>query len=136
MDGTALSPLIIFKGKTLSKCWLTNAPQHWMFSYNTEGWTSIEHCKKWITENFEPSTREKANRHPRLLIFDGHDSHTMVDIVLPCIQNQIHLALLPPHTSHLTQPLDIGVFSSLKSHMTHELNRFIRTGIPHMQKEE
>ena len=43
---------------------------------------------------------------------------------------------MPPHSSHLTQPLDIGVFSSLKSHLTTELDRYIRTGIPHIQKVE
>jgi len=137
MDGTALPPMIIFKGKTLSRCWLApNTPNDWIFSCNTEGWTSNTHCQKWLTENFEPNTRDKANGQPRLLIFDGHGSHTTADIVLHCIQNQIHLALLPPHSSHLTQPLDIGVFGSLKSHMTPELDRFIRSGIPRMQKDE
>jgi DDE superfamily endonuclease len=137
MDGMALHPMIIFKGKTLSKSWIPrNTPLDWMFSCNMSGWMSNEHCKKWLFENFEPNTREKANGRPRLLIFDGHGSHTTADIILHCIQNQIHLALLPPHTSHKTQPLDIGVFSSLKTHMTHELDVFIRNGISRMQKDE
>ena len=73
---------------------------------------------------------------PRLLIFDGHGSHTTLDIIRHCIHNRIHLALLPPHTSHLTQPLDVGVFSSLKAHMAHEMDRYFRAEIPRMQKAE
>jgi len=137
MDGTSLLPMIIFKGKTLSTAWLSeNTPTNWFFSVNSQGWTSNEHAKKWLKEDFEPCTLEKANGEPRLLIFDGHGSHTTVDVVRHCILNRIHLALLPPHSSHLTQPLDIGVFSSLKAHMTQEMDRFIRTRIPRIQKAE
>ena len=31
-----------------------------------------------------------------------------------CFQNNVYLLFLPPHTSHILQPLDIGCFSSLK----------------------
>ena len=31
-----------------------------------------------------------------------------------CYQHKIHLIFLPPHTSHVLQPLDLSVFSSLK----------------------
>jgi len=137
MDGSALLPMVIFKGKTLSGAWLSeNVPTDWFFSVNSEGWTSNEHTKKWLKDNFEPYTSEKAAGDPRLLIFDGHGSHTTADVVRHCILNRIHLALLPPHSSHLTQPLDIGVFSSLKAHMTHEMDGYIRTGIPRLQKVE
>jgi len=137
MDGTSLPPLIIFKGKTLSSRWIpSNTPRNWFFSCNTEGWTSNEHMKKWLVEDFEPNTRDKANGQMRLLIFDGHGSHTTSDVIRHCILNKIKLALLPPHSSHLTQPLDIGVFSSLKAHLTPQLDRYIRTGIPRIQKVE
>jgi hypothetical protein len=33
-----------------------------------------------------------------------------------CFQNNVHLLFLPPYTSHVLQPLDLSVFSSLKSH--------------------
>ncbi len=33
-----------------------------------------------------------------------------------CYQHNVHLLFLPPHTSHVLQPLDLSVFSSLKSH--------------------
>lgn len=92
--------------------------------------------KKWLAHNFEPHTREKANGRTRLLIFDGHGSHTTPDVLRHCILNNVQLALLPPHTSHKTQPLNVGVFSSMKSHMTPALDIYFRTQIPRIQKFE
>jgi hypothetical protein len=57
MAGNTLPPLVIFKGKTLSKAWLpANTPKDWFFSCNTQGWTGNEQCKKWLAEDFEPYT--------------------------------------------------------------------------------
>ena len=61
MDGTSLPPLIIFKGKTCMGRWLPeNVPNDWLFSVNSQGWTSNEHMKKWLKHDFEPHTHEKA----------------------------------------------------------------------------
>ena len=44
--------------------------------------------------------------------------------------------MLPAHTSHLLQPLDVGVFGPLKGVMSKCLDRLIRTGITQLQKVE
>ena len=51
-----------------------------------------------------------------MLICDGHDSHITGDFIEFCMDNNILLMILPPHSSHLTQPLDVGVFGALKKH--------------------
>src|SRR5205085_12067266 len=81
-------------------------------------------------------TREKANGRTCLLIFDGHGSHTTPDVLCHCILNNVQLALLPSHTSHKTQPLDVEVFSSMKSHITPALHIYFHTQIPRIQKFE
>ena len=137
MDGSALPPMVIFKGKTLTGRWLPeNVPHEWIFSANSQGWTSDEHMKKWLSQHFEPLTREKADGRTRLLIFDGHGSHTTLDVICHCIVNNIQLSLLPAHSSHLTQPLDVRVFSAMKAHIARELDRYFRTQIPCIQKAE
>src|SRR5271169_6406493 len=52
------------------------------------------------------------------------------------MDNDILLAILPPHSSHLTQPLDVGVFGSLKKHMAAEIDPLIRLGVTRIQKVE
>ena len=49
-----------------------------------------------------------------LLIFDGHHSHISLELIELARENNIHLLCLPPHTTHLLQPLDVGVFGPLK----------------------
>ena len=44
--------------------------------------------------------------------------------------------ILPPHSSHLTQPPDVGVFGALKKHMATELYPLMQTGIARIQKVE
>ena len=82
------------------------------------------------------STREKAAGGYRLLICDGHDSHITGEFIGHCMDHNIVLFILPPHSSHLTQPLDVGVFRSLKKYMSNALQPLIRTGIARIQKVE
>src|SRR5438552_18801559 len=85
---------------------------------------------------FEPMTRNKANGTKRLLICDGHDSHISSDVIYHCIANDIVLMLLPPHTSHLMQPLNVGIFGQLTQAIAGFLDQIGRTGISRLQKTE
>ena len=52
------------------------------------------------------------------------------------MDNDIILFILPPHSSHLTQPLDIDVFHPLQKYMAKELQLLISTGLARLQKVE
>ena len=43
---------------------------------------------------------------------------------------------MPPYSSHLLQPLDVGVFGPLKKAYSKELNKLIRVGISYITKED
>ena len=74
-------------------------------------------------------TREKANGQYHLLINDSHDSHITGDWLAHCLDNKIVPAVLSPHSSHLTQPLDIGVFGPLKKVMAREMTPILMTQV-------
>ena len=44
--------------------------------------------------------------------------------------------ILPPHSSHLTQPLDVGVFGPLKRILASKLEPLLRTGVARIRKPE
>ncbi|XP_046681317.1 MFS-type transporter clz9-like [Homalodisca vitripennis] len=46
---------------------------------------------------------------------DSHGSHVGPEVIELAKQNEIYLMTFPAHTSHLFQPLDVGVYKSLKS---------------------
>ena len=108
----------------------------WNWSCNTKGWTCDRIAKEWIRRVFEPTTRAKANGERRILICDGHGSHVSADFIRYCIDSGIILLLMPPHSSHLCQPLDVGVFSPLKEYMNQEINETLKYGVPNIKKFE
>jgi hypothetical protein len=137
-DGTAIPPLIIFKGESLPPQWISgpNVPHDWRFDHNQKGWTSNEHGLQWLRRCFEPCTREKANGKTRLLICDGHGSHVTPEFIIHCMFYNIVLLVLPPHTSHISQPLDVGVFKPLKTYLSAALHGLISSEIARLQKWE
>jgi len=139
MDGRAIPPLVIFKGERLSNGWIpNNVDDTWRFSSNSKGWTTNVHGLKWLRQCFEPATRDYANdgQDWRILVCDGHESHVTSGFLSHCIQHCILLLLLPPHTSHLLQPLDVGIFGPLKTAMSRCLDPIYRAGIPRIEKVE
>jgi hypothetical protein len=97
---------------------------------------SNEHGLDWLKRCFEPNTRDKAAGEYHLLICDGYDSHITAEFIAYCMDNNILLMILPPYSSHLTQPLDVGIFGPLKKYMVAELEPLVRSGISRIQKVE
>jgi hypothetical protein len=50
-----------------------------------------------------------------LLILDGHGTHTHAPNLDLCREDNIYVCFLPPHTSHILQPVDVGIFNSYKA---------------------
>ncbi len=71
-----------------------------------------------------------------MLVLDGHESHINADFDQYCKENSIIPICLPPHSSHLTQPLDIGVFGPLKKAYSTQISSMIRATITHITKDD
>ena len=94
------------------------------------------HGLQWLRQVFEAETREKANGNLSLLICDEHDSHITSSWIAHCMKNNIIFMVLPPHSSHLTQPLDVGVFGPLKTLMASAIESLISTELHRILKAE
>lgn len=42
--------------------------------------------------------------------------HISIELIEFARENGVHLLCLPAHTTHILQPLDVGVFKSFKAH--------------------
>lgn len=79
------------------------------------GWTDDFLCTQWFCETFIPHATERNTLGaPILLIYDGHGSHTMAEMHKLAEKHNIELFCLPPHTTHQTQLLDVGIFGPLQ----------------------
>ena len=88
-------------------------PGHVCISEN--GWTDNELGVKWLRECFDPETAKTQKGEYRMLLFDGHASHITNEAIQFCIKKKIIVLCLPPHSTHMLQPLDVGVFSPLSN---------------------
>jgi hypothetical protein len=71
-----------------------------------------------------------------MLVLDGHESHQSAEFETFCKTNNIVTISLPAHSSHLTQPLDVGCFSALKKAYGRQIEHFIKLHINHITKVE
>jgi hypothetical protein len=125
--GVAIPPLIIFKAKHTNTAWIpAHTSRDWRFSTSNSGWTSDSHAYEWLTTVFESETRPEDPEARRLLIMDGHGSHITANVIAHCMEHVIDLLILPPHCSHVLQPLDVSVFSPLKRALAAETDSVAR----------
>jgi hypothetical protein len=139
-DSTALPTTLIYKGKSndLQDTWLQDFEEQEIayFAASANGWTDNSLGLQWLEKVFDPYTKTKAGNRRRLLIVDGHSSHVNMRFIEAADRLRIIILILPPHSTHRLQPLDVGLFSPLATAYTKELNNlmFSSTGLVSMSK--
>ena len=117
--GEFQKPLIIFPGKRAPKWNFGTAnPEDYDVGYTASGWITAESFFSYFSSLFH--ARNEDIEHPIIVFSDEHTSHVNVAISEYCMGNDIILYLLRPHASHIRQPLDVSVFSSLKKNGTNK----------------
>ena len=123
--GKAQDPWIIFKGKMHKASWMQTL-QSGHIALSETGWTDNELGLAWLKNCFDPGTLrydDHGKQRPRILIFDGHASHISTEAIRFCIKTDIIALCLPQHSTHLLQPLDVGVFSSYAHYYKKKLSK-------------
>ncbi|USP81206.1 putative transposase [Curvularia clavata] len=126
-----------FTGKYHLSAWYEEAeiPRDWAIAVSDNGWTTNELGVEWL-KHFDAHTKTRVVGARRLLILDGHESHNSLAFQELCKENNIYTLCMPPHSSHLLQPLDVGCFSPLKRAYSREVESLIRNHINHITKLE
>ena len=135
-DGKVLAPLVIHSSTAHLMGHHSNInyeiDNDAFFTYFKAGYTSPEIALDWFDQIFEPRSRpaQEISQH-RILVLDGHSSHVNnIEYIEHAIANNVHLICLPAHTTHILQPLDIGLFSPLGQYYKQELEDFQRNHGP------
>lgn len=134
--GQILPPMVIFKGKMRQYSWYETIPPDWAIGVSDNGWTTDALGLIWLKDTFDKHTRDRTVGKYRLLILDGHGSHVTAEFDQYCSQNSIIVLCMPPHSSHLLQPLDVSCFSVLKRSYGNAVEASMRAGINHIDKDD
>jgi hypothetical protein len=135
--GWAIPAFIIFAGKHHLSAWYKepSIPDNWVINVSDNGWTTNELGLKWL-KHFDEHTKERTVGSHRLLILDGHESHTSVEFHQYCEEHEIITLCMPPHSSHLLQPLDVGCFSPMKKAYGRQAELMMRNKVTRITKLE
>lgn len=116
-SGKKAPPLIIFKGVNVWSSWIPDLEKEeesypgMAYAASANGWITSDIFYNYLEKTLIPALDPER---PVLLLYDGHSTHVTNKVVQLANDNDITILKLPPHTSHLLQPLDLAVFKSLK----------------------
>ena len=110
--GYVIPWLVVFDQKTLKPEMTTGEVPGTMYGLSSNGWMDEKLFELWFKHHFlmhSPSCRLI------LLMMDGHSTHFEPSVICMAAKEEVVLFFLPPHSTHLTQPLDKECFGPLKA---------------------
>jgi hypothetical protein len=124
--GMYVPPAMIFKRQRFKTELIDQAPTGTIGFCSKNGWIEADIFFEYVKHFVKHVKCTKNN--PVLLILDGHSSHTknlrMIDFAR---DHGLIVLSIPPHTSHKLQPLDRGLFKSLKSAYNAACTKWMRS---------
>ena len=114
-SGHVLPPCIIYPRKRkVPDNFREGAVPDTLFAHSDSGWMNYDIYFEW----FEFFLKNIPPKRPVVLIQDGHASHMSIKLIELARANDVHLLCLPAHTTHILQPLDMGVFKPFKTYFS------------------
>lgn len=114
-SGQLAPPMVMFACARMSASLTASIPGSWGVEKSENGWVNSEACWKWVVNCFYPWLKQNNFEFPVILYLDGYKSHLTLELSDWCRQNDIILISLYPNSTHIIQPLDIGLFRTLKA---------------------
>ena len=110
--GQAIPPYVIYNAKTLNPEWIKDGPPGTKYANSENGWINTDIFKHWFNNHF---LTHAVSSRPLLLILDGHKTYYQPHICQEAKKRKVIIFCLPPHSTHVSQPLDTCVFKPLKT---------------------
>ena len=125
--GNMMPPFYIFKGKRLNSDLLNGSSAGSQGIVTDSGWSNAAAFQVFLYTHFLKFVQRGSVDQTVLLIFVGHRSHINVPVLEWAAEHNIELFVLPAHTSHILQPLDVACFGPLQRIYNSECHKFIRS---------
>lgn len=126
-DGTSFKPLLIIPRKTVDTVALKRLNcNNVLIKSQEKGFANTELIKFWLEQIFFPEVQRRMTEEYHrtgydgyaVLILDGFSCHKKALEAYNLDQMGIKLVYLVPHSSHVTQPLDLIIFAAQKRFTT------------------
>ena len=128
--------MLTFKGAWhLRKYFKNQVDGDTLFSRSDSSFVNDKLTLRWL-QHFNDFTKNRTKGRYRMLIFDGYRSHITQDFIEYCWKNNIRPFQLPPHSTHLTQPLDVSTFLKFKGEFKRALREEVFYGARDINKAD
>lgn len=120
--GYFIPPMIIFDRKRFVDAWADGEVPGTLYGLSQNGWINSQQFYGWFQHFLEYAPQKRL----LLLLLDGHSLHYCPESIKLAAENNIIICALPPHTTHIAQPLDRGCFAPLKVAWKQECHEFYK----------
>ena len=124
--GYQVPPFFIFPGARMREELLEGKTPGTDGTVSDSGWSNSEIFREYVEHHLVKYLPERCSETPVLLLYDGHKSHINLGIIDWAKKEHIILFVLPAHTSHVLQPLDVGCFGPFERIFNNVSHRFMR----------
>ena len=123
--GNVVPPMVLHKGVRVQDMWKLKAPGDIKIAATPKGYITKSRFHKYGLHFVKYLKQMGLADKKHLLIVDGHKSHLYN---LPFYEamraNNIEVLTIPPHTSHVLQPLDSVPFAQFKRNWESNLRKY------------
>jgi hypothetical protein len=107
-------PAIVSPGKKITQDIMKDAPIGSLCMCTDTGYFNSKTFIRYL-DHFAANTNPTKEK-PVLLILDGFRGHVNVETIQHAMILNIVVVCLPSHTTHVLQPMDVGIFSPFKNY--------------------
>ena len=123
--GEVVPPMVIHKGARVQDSWRIKQPGDMRLAATTKGYITKAKFHEYGLRFVKYLKQHRMAGRKNLLIVDGHKSHLYNLPFYECMRaNNVEVLTIPPHTSHLLQPLDSAPFGAFKIAWQSHLHRY------------
>ena len=126
--GVQLPPYFVFPRKKMNPEFLNNTTVGSAGSVSDSGWSNTSIFQEYLSTHFSRYAQGSADEY-KLILYDGHKTHLHPDIIQWAEDNKIILFVLPAHSSHILQPLDVGCFGPFQKVFATEVDCFMKQNV-------
>lgn len=121
--GVYVPPALIFPRKRMNHLLFKDSVPGTLNLVTETGYMNSDLFLEWL-KHFVHHTKPSQD-DPVLLVADNHSSHCSLSAVLYLRKHHVTFLTLPPHASHVIQPLDKGFFGPLKTAYAAEAEKWL-----------
>ena len=132
--GNSIPPYFLYPGKKMQSRWMDGSTPGAVGTVSDSGWSNSQIFLDYLKHHFKlyvPGQNDKI-----LLLLDGHKSHVSLPVIEWAQDNNIIIHVLPAHTSHFLQPMDVGIYGPLQKMYDSLCHKKTRTTSTVIMKED